>query len=914
MFRPRSDLDPSPETAPDPDPTPAAQQTSARRPRRTIPPIPRRTAAIGMTALGIVSILTGMLAAAMQPQPAPETAGASARPSIAVPAGPSASPTPTPVDTAFHPIEGTAARPIARLSAIGAAGAVVPLDASFRLETASETPVAELVRRLTIEPATGVSSRTDGAAVVLTPKSPLRPGAVYRFALHGAGGELLDTWAFQAKQPVRIVGTLPGDRQADIPLDTGIEVTFDQDGVVDAAAHVTIDPATAGRFEMHGRTLAFVPNRPLKRSTLYTVTVSPGIVAATGEATATETRFQFETGIAGSDTDPLTFTFNDVLAESPTDERPVIGIWAFGGDRARMPKSIHLAVYRLANLDAGIAAWRTLRARPSWTRWSTTGLVDPSGLQRVVAAELPLRSMENAWFVELPERLPVGWYLVAQNDGARPAQQVLQVSDVSGYLAVSETRTVVWANDIKTRRPIAGATASAGSERLGRTDARGLINARTPGGLVPEAGSRCTTPCDPVVIVRAPDGRSIFLPAAAGSDRVFDGGGYFYWDSDPGWWSLLHVDRVRYRVGDTLNVWGMARDRDTGSVPAHARLSVTPAESETGDAPPLASTVLSTRSTGAFSGSISLAGLPEGGYVVSLAIGDRTLRSTWFSIGVIAKPAYTLSASTARRIYLAGERVTVRVDARFYEGTPVPGVPVQFEGTVDGSATTTSDGIARRSGIAAAGEGGFEPDMQTIDVRPARAEEGEIGGATAAIFVFPGSRTIDSTARIADGRVRVSGTVHLVARNRLERALADGAEFWDLDPRGAPVANATVTVRFVERIPVRTQTGTQYDFIEKKVVPVYEVDVRELAAGTIRVRTDAKGRWSASIPATPTDHDYSVTAAVGDPAGRIARADAFAARRTDVSDLFSTSASLRLTAGDPDNAKTFRVGDEIDVT
>ena len=34
---------------------------------------------------------------------------------------------------------------------------------------------------------------------------------------------------------------------------TGIEVTFDQDGVVDAESHVTISPSIEGRFEQHGR-------------------------------------------------------------------------------------------------------------------------------------------------------------------------------------------------------------------------------------------------------------------------------------------------------------------------------------------------------------------------------------------------------------------------------------------------------------------------------------------------------------------------------------------------------------------------------------------------------------------------------------------------------------------------------------
>src|SRR4029077_3618648 len=113
---------------------------------------------------------------------------------------------------------------------------------------------------------------------------------------HGTSGELLETWAFQASQPLRVVGTLPEDGSAEVPTHTGIEVTFDQDGVTDAESHISIEPATKGRFEQHERTVVFVPDRPLKPATIYTVTVSRGVsVGATGEVSDVETLFRFET-------------------------------------------------------------------------------------------------------------------------------------------------------------------------------------------------------------------------------------------------------------------------------------------------------------------------------------------------------------------------------------------------------------------------------------------------------------------------------------------------------------------------------------------------------------------------------------------------------------------------------------------
>ena len=82
----------------------------------------------------------------------------------------------------------------------------------------------------------------------IVPQTPLTPGAAYHFTLHAGDGTTVGSWAFQAHQPLRIVATLPEDTQTDVPLTTGIEVTFDQDGVVDPASHFSIKPTVAGRY------------------------------------------------------------------------------------------------------------------------------------------------------------------------------------------------------------------------------------------------------------------------------------------------------------------------------------------------------------------------------------------------------------------------------------------------------------------------------------------------------------------------------------------------------------------------------------------------------------------------------------------------------------------------------------------
>ena len=820
----------------------------------------------------------------------------------------------------YEPLTGAAAAPTALLTARGASGAIVPLEASFRLESMDGTPASALAARLTVEPAFTFSVKKEAGdhAVLLAPARPLKPGTVYQFALRGGAGQLLDTWAFQAQQPLRVVGTLPETRSADVPLDTGIEVTFDQDGVADAASHFTIKPNTTGRFEQHGRTLAFIPDQPLTPRTFYSVVVTRGVqVVDSGEATTDDTRFQFETqDKTASEDQPRTFEFPGEVTEVPTGERPKIGIWSYGG--TKLPKSTTIAVYRLAGIDAAIDAFRTIRARPDWTRWSSAGLVDVTGLTSVVSATVPLNPYRNGSWFQLPERLNAGWYLVQQADGTKPVQTVLQVTDVAGYLAISETKRIVWANDLRTRAPIVGATVASEGVQFGRTDAQGLAVGTTPKSLLPTTGATCAHPCDPVVVVRAPDGRRVFLPAASGSDRIEGGEGAYWWYSaDPQTWSLLHTDRYLFRPGDTVNVWGFARDRDAEAGPAAVTVSLYADSGEPGS-PVIASLSRRPDAAGAFSGSMSLAGLPDGQYSLSLAVGGRIIRSTTIAIGPIAKPAYQLEVTTGRRVYIAGDTMKVIVAAHFFEGTPVPGVPLIINSSINdgpiGSATTDSLGTAVLGTVATIEENQEGPSGTSIGVAPTRAEEASISGTSPQVAVFPSSRTIDAVSRIGQGKVIVTGGVHLVAVNRLEAAIARGSSFWELDPRGAAVRNATVTVAFVELIPSRRQVGTEYDFVEKKVVPVYDTNIRERAAGTVRVTTAADGSWTASVPASVADHGYQIVASVADPDGHVARITTYASRNVGGPYDTNPHASFGLTSPAPNSNDQFGIGQKIDLT
>ncbi len=877
------DGEPAPGHAPAADPGTMAP----RRPAPLVPVRYRRPAALVASAAVVVALIGGLLLWGSRPgdggvaavSPSPDSPIASGWRSL----GPNASPgAPGAPGASGEPGSVTATgdwRAVAALVPDGSDSAAIDLDGTFRLTSLDGTPPAELAARVRVDPpvALAVAPEPDGNGVRLTPSEALTPGTVYRFTLAGPTGETVDSWAFQTTAPLQVVSTLPEDHETSVPLNTGIEITFDQDGVTDAASHVTIEPTTSGRFEQHGRVLAFVPDA-LKPGTIYTVTVARGTTAGPGaKPMASDLRFQFETDKPQPSGQAREPQFSDVLYESGTSSRPVISMWTDDGEDTPPVTSAQLDIYRFGSLDAAIAAYRQLQGSPAWAQWANEHPIDTGPLTKVASldASLATRPQGGPSWTALPEPLPAGWYLIEHPATPYPGQAILQVTDIASYLLVTDTKTLLWTNDLATGGPLQGATvavAGAGSD-LGATGADGVLTVATPATLQPPAQDTCGQECIKVVSVTK-DGRSSFVPASNPSPDGKAG----YGGASGHRWLTFATDRTLYRRTDTVNLWGMIRDRTTGKVPAGVVVRLQPMDEDfVATGAPISTLRLAPRSSGVFSGSIALADVPEGSYELELVDGTEVVRTASFLVDRILKPAYRIEVETGHRAYVVGERIKSTIKASFFEGSPVPGVPLRVSQSGDRSATTDKTGTAvvrTTARLEESNEG--DPEVQTVSVSPRRAEEGQIQGSSREFLVFPSSRTITADSGISTGRVRVAGTVNALDRAGLERALAGDASVWEVDARGAPVRGVTVTATFMEQIPVKTRIGTDYDIIEKTTVPVYEYTTRQRNAGSVRVRTDAKGRFAASIPAGSGHHDYTVLLKVADPDGHTARRTTYA--------------------------------------
>ena len=278
------------------------------------------------------------------------------RPLPELPSSPGASQTPEPSpsgvasDASWATVDLPPLKPVASLEPTmsGAAGAAV--DTAFRLRSLDASPVAALAAAaITVEPALALhADAPTGDTVVLRPASLLTPGSTYRFRLRRPDGTVAGSWSVVAARPLHVVGTLPSDESTDVPVNTGIEVSFDQTGVTADGmdAFFTIAPAVSGRFEVHGRVVAFIPTAHLHALRLYTLTVRLGLpLPGTGQVLQNDVIAQFET--SGTAAQAARLYVPVKLADTGTRDAPAVGVAFAELPDETLPATLPVRVYRL---------------------------------------------------------------------------------------------------------------------------------------------------------------------------------------------------------------------------------------------------------------------------------------------------------------------------------------------------------------------------------------------------------------------------------------------------------------------------------------------------------------------------------------------------------------------------------------
>lgn len=791
---------------------------------------------------------------------------------------------------------------------------------AFELRAKAQTTVEKIKENLTFKPRVAFAvEKTGGATYRITPEKTLDAGDMLTARLavtfqteNGGAKDHTYSWAYQVQEEFQIVSTLPRNAATNIPVNTGIEMTFSHVGFEGAEENFSITPETPGRFETHRKTFVFVPNEKLKISTLYTVRLKKDVrLPKTDETLKDDLVFQFETAEYSDpesyryDSTPGITSIGQKTNESSTSEVP---IFVVNGVSLSQIKETDLSIYEFPNREAYANAFDAFNAIPYWARSRDQWTMDTSTLALHSKTTVPLQDLGNYWqyAVSAPDKLSKGFYLIElQGRNNVNPQALLAVTDITGFATLSETKLVVWSHDAKTKQPLAKArvTLSDGAE-LGTTNADGLLAIDTPSPLLENFRNSFGT----LIIEKSPD--VLYLPLV-GNAEGFTQYQYNRPRRVQNYWSYLYVDQPIYRPNDTINFWGVVKPRDSRDASDVTVTLYAGYPYQDASRPIVSEKTITLGTFGTFEGSIALSNLtPSSQYSLALEIDGNTLFETSVDVQTFVKPAYNLDVTPAVQGVMNEESLTHTVTARFFNGSPVQNVEITAQG--DKKSTTNEQGVTTFSTIYR-GQREGQDSFENPTFNPTHPEEGDIW-AQALVRVFPSSEVIAVQSDAEGATAHITGTL-----SALDLAGYNAGKFQNYeDPIGSPIGQDAVHLNAKRTWFTKRENGTFYDFIQKKAVPRYTYDYHDEPAFEADMRTNDDGTFSFTFE-MKEDSSYMIDVNSRDSNNRLVERSTYVTPRSSVGSGQTGYFELRLNEKipkqwEPENRNEFAVGDTVKAT
>ncbi len=738
----------------------------------------------------------------------------------------------------------------------------VAADTAFIVKSKEVIDEQTLRANLTLQPATDFTlTKIDDNTYKVTPAQTLAQKKVYTLKIasayidqSGATVERDYSWAFQIKDIFKVLSSIPANQATAVPLDAGIEVTFSDENFTNYEQAFKIEPAVSGHFEVHKRTLVFVP-KALAAGTIYTVTIDKDALKVTGsEAKLAENYvIKFETDPAGIKRGEYSeFNWQNSFNEVYTDRQPALAVNIYNINQAQFP----IEVYAFANVDDFVAALQKSEKVPYWAEYNRTVYnTDVSSLTKVASFSVPLSPYGYNQYLVFPDQLSKGFYVVQVNINGVKIQTFVEVSDLTDYTSVTDNNTLVWLNDIRTKKPVAGAKVEViGSDKQAVTGKDGTAVLPTSwlntgedanrNYLLIDAGDKTIVPldfncqdCAPQGVARTPSGAD--------------------------YWNYFYTDRMTYEPGDTVSYWGFIQPRAGAVSTSTVTLKLFGGQDyyDYYDNPiPLLQTSAAIGADFTFSGAIPLSTLSVGYYHLQYYIGDNEIGSRDFAIETYVKPPYKLVATTSRQAVFAGSSETITVAANFFEGTPVPNLALQETGDT-GQLKTDSQGKVVKTFSVNRVSGDYGSNCNYF--YPVASEESDI--STYACY------TVFNYSVVPQGELaKVDGTNQeklqlTVKKVDLAAANVAGATEDQFLHEAAPGLALTGTITEISYQAV--DTGQYYDFVNKVVRHTYSYNPVSTNIGSFTGTTDSSGGFQYSFAAQP-QHSYVVDVTIKNSDGQ----------------------------------------------
>jgi hypothetical protein len=774
-------------------------------------------------------------------------------------------------------------------------------------------------------------TREDGNTYIITPSIPLTPNSVYVLRLSRGGTDI--TWAFQTAVNFEITSTLPRNQSTNVPVRTGIEVSFSYGEEIDISKNFAIYPAVEGRFIHRDSTAVFMPISPLKHAQVYTVTISAGIVPA-------DHVFSFETEPA-PDAPRQDWSsrihFNHSYAEFPTFTAPTVYFWLNYNWSRRDRPPIEMKLYSINDREQAINAVNKLGGARNWSFFSSgEHLVDTSDFTNVFTTVIRERQNSPRWneSFTFPENLPEGFYLLnakTEDSDGHQGQMVIQITDLAIQVIADEEKSLFWINDMNTGSPVSAKVFDPIGDKSYDASRYGIavIERKIEFGEF--------------FIITADETESILFPHWSGTQHFWQH--WHHWDmyddyimpmprvsarswnpwgsqnSNSQYWTALQLDRTLFQRDDTLSLWGFVQNRRSDENITFVTVVLTEASwhrwhwDSLGNERDTLQVQNIPVTFGAYSDEIRLPNLDTGSYEIAVYHGDVLLNSMFFTVMDYVKPPYQLMVSADKQAVFAGEEVNFTARTEFFEGTPVPDLEIAYSFWGSdlrtpnrGRDKTDLDGAVELSATPTASNDRAQGERSlTFSAEAALPEIGWVH-EQAWVRVFINDINVRVRASREEKDAVITVNVHDITLDRIN----DGtSEHWG-DYLGKPKDRQRLSVEIVEIYWERVRDGEFYDHVTRQVIPRYRHERRENSLEKFELTTNADGTAERNFTVPDTyRRSYQARVTTTDGNGRTIRHDVFIGR--DFTGFFNSANDTRLFL-DGVNRDGYDIGDDVELT
>lgn len=668
-------------------------------------------------------------------------------------------------------------------------------------------------------------------------------------------------WAFAVEADFQVVSTLPREKGTFVPIDSSIEIEFNDRIDEDIDSYISISPDLEYDIQVEDRK-AIILHRGMKEATVYTVTIDNSLFVERESSFGGDFVFSFETSTERFNDRGITF-WSDYESFFPGGDK-FFNIGYTEMDTEEFQAKYTTNIYKYANVDDFMDEYRSSKNWDwYWTSIYKNNFDNDLNLEKAtklfeVQPELLEQNFRNVLY--FPDELEKGTYAIelVNNENNDKSIVWFQVSPLAHYYTYTSESGLIWLYDFEKNEFISEADVSliggGQTEGIGKTNEKGLLTYDTPQYLKDRT-----------------DGEGDGLPSSFKVEK--DGEVYlsmmedsywfgFYYPQADRYWNFLSTDRYVYRPSDTINFWGVVKGRDESLTNDRVRVSLSGGgfyyfDFYAGDS--LAATDVVVSSFDTVKGSLEFEGIDPGFYTLQVEKDNEIISTSSLQIVDFETPAYQLIVTPSRDSMFAGETVDINVEAKFFDGTPVPNLEIFYNDYIGRDYSNfeeqslvlddRGEGVITTTAFKSGNEFSYGPNSRNVYLRTGNAEEGEISSQTE-VLVFDEDiymQLIRDIENSNEDRYELKSKLNSI---NLANATSDSRGFYRSEFIGDPVDGKGVNARIFGTYYEKIEDGTFYDPVSKTSVPRFRYEFRENFLTEKSGSTNGQGEYNFSFEPT----------------------------------------------------------------